>query len=228
MNTENTILNVQLEIEKALDRLSQFESELPDVLKPLVRLAPPKGTRAQVSLRHAKTERQVKRNAPASSWSPDSGLVSIFYNTSPNEADALETPAPDTTLPAVLPQPEHPEDPVQDLLLALAEAEREPQFNFVSLKWFRDVYLPRQGYPWASAPENRQQVLVEAITRKWILTSRVPNPKNPQFPVTAIKVNRPLVDGLKILDQGADSGSAFAPIPIAGEPLSETVLRERR
>ena len=117
---------------------------------------------------------------------------------------------------------------MEDLLRALEKAEHEPQFGFVSLKWFRDVYLPRQGYSWAAAPESRQTVLVEAINRRWILTSKVANPKNPQFPVTAIKVNRPLAEVRKVLGREASFGAVFAPIPIAGEPLSESLLRERR
>jgi hypothetical protein len=111
--------------------------------------------------------------------------------------------------------------------LALAKAQRDPQLSFVSLKWFRDVYLAQQGYAWAALPEDRRHTLVQAIDRKWILTSKHPNPKNPQFPVTAIKVN-PVAEVRKILTQEAGFGSAFAPITIAGEPLSTTVLRERR
>jgi hypothetical protein len=171
----------------------------------------------------------VKRNAPADSWSPDSGLVSISYDTSPaGQPDALETDAAGPAHPDAPPHPVHTEDPARDLVLALARAANDPQLGFVSLKWFRDTYLPQQGYAWAAAPENRQRVLVEAIERRWILTSKVPNPKNPQYPVTAIRVNEPLADVRKILSQEAGLGSAFAPITIAGEPLSETVLRERR
>jgi hypothetical protein len=213
----------------ALQRLAGFAAQLPDVLRPLVWLAPPKGARAQVSLRHARTERQVRRNAPADSWSPDSGLVSISYDTSPvEEANALETQAAQTAPADASPPPPPAEDPARDLVLVLARAEQDPQLGFVSLKWFRDTYLPPQGYAWAVAPDNRQRVLAEAINRNWILTSKVPNPKNPRYPVTAIRVNRPLADVRKILDQEAGFGSAFSPITIPGERLSETVLRERR
>ncbi|MBI4441879.1 MAG: hypothetical protein HY649_00735 [Acidobacteria bacterium] len=231
MITDKTILEVQSEIEMALQHLPGFAAQLPEVLKPLVRLAPPKGSRTQVSLRHrhGKIERQVKRNAPADSWSPRSGLVSISYNPSPQQTDALETQAADAAYPETLTQPVHVKDPATDLLLALASAERDPQLGFVSLKWFRDVYLQQQGYAWAATSEDRQRVLVDAINRKWILTSKHPNPKNPQYPVTAIKINRPLAEVRGILRQEeTDSGSVFVPITIVGEPLSETVLRERR
>lgn len=229
MNQEKTILEVQAEIEAALERLKAFEAQLPDELKPLLRIAPRKGARAKVSLRHAKTDRKVKRNAPADCWSPDSGKVSICYDTSLGEAaHGIEAQVAIAAHPGAPSKHMHAQDPARDLLLALAGAERDPQLGFVSLKWFRDVYLRRQRYPWTTTPENRQRVLVEAINRNWILTSKVPNPKNPQYPVTAIKINRPLPEVRQILDQEEGFGSAFAPITIAGERLSETVLRERR
>jgi hypothetical protein len=117
---------------------------------------------------------------------------------------------------------------VRQLLLALAKAERDPQLGFVALKWFRDTYLPRQGVIWADTPENRQRILVEAINRRWIVTSKIPNPKNPRYPVTAIKINRPLPEVRQLLEQEECLRTTFAPITIAGERLSATVLRERR
>jgi hypothetical protein len=190
-----------------------------------------------VSLRrgNAKDSRQVKQNAPARSWLPDSGLVAIMYRPSTPEEDqaaestvedvqdSLAKPAETATKPA-----ETASDPVQDIVMALARAEKDPQLGFVSLKWFRDTYLPQQGYPWAAIPDERQRVLVNAIDRNWILTSRVANPKNPQFPVTAIKVNRPLSEVHSILEQEPGPRSGFNPVAMRGEPLSQTVLRERR
>ncbi|MBI4478713.1 MAG: hypothetical protein HY651_01710 [Acidobacteria bacterium] len=228
MNSEKTILEAQSEIEEALHQLPQFAKQLPEVLKPLVRLAPPTGTQAQVSLRHARTERQVKRSAPADNWSPDSGMVSISYQEASIENESAKSEVVNPTLNQAMPAPSCVEDRVRDLVRALAKAEEEPQFGFVALKWFRDVFLPRQGYPWSAEPESRHAVLVEAISRKWILTSKVPNPKNPQFPVTAVKVNRPLAEVRGVLGQEVGFDSVFTPVSIAGEPLSETLLRERR
>jgi hypothetical protein len=113
----------------------------------------------------------------------------------------------------------------RELLQALAQAEMGSQF--VALKWF-DTCLPQKGFSWGTTPEERHRVLADAINRRWILTSRIPNPKNPQFPVTAIRVNRPMDEVRAILDENAKANSAFAPISIPGERLSETVLRERR
>jgi hypothetical protein len=225
----NTIQDVQSEIEKALECLPKFLSHLPEELKPLILLAPPQGVHASVSLRHPdkKTSRQIKRNAPMNSWSPESDLVVISYNTSAAEA-AMPLPAeqvkPVETIRGLGNKPVR--DPAHELLQALAQAEMGSQF--VSLKWFRDTCLPQKGFPWGTAPEERHRVLADVINRRWILTSRIPNPKNPQFPVTAIRVNRPMDEVRAILDENAKANSAFAPIAIPGERLSETVLRERR
>lgn len=228
-HTGKSIDQLQSEIEKALRVLPELAHQLPVELKPLARLAPPAGVCARVSLRHARSDRQVKRSAPADNWSPESGVVSIAYDTSSaGEAGSVETRASNRTHSEVSPSPAVSEDPVRDLVLALARAERDPQLGFVSLKWFRDTFLPRQGYNWATTQEKRQRLLEQAIHSNLIVTSKVPNPKNPQYPVTAIRVNRSLPEARKILDQEAGLGSAFAPITIPGERLSETVLRERR
>jgi hypothetical protein len=229
MEVHKTILEVQSEVEAALQHLASFAPQLPDPLKPLLKLAPRKGLRAEVSLQYAKNQRQVKRNAPAERWSPDSGLVAISYKAAPVEETPVVESTPDAPVPPRLPAPAQTrEDPARDIVMALAKAELDPQLDFVSLKWFRDAYLPQQGYSWAAMQDERQRVLVNAIERKWILTSKVANPKNPQFPVTAIKVNRPLADVRKILDQEPGFRSTFNPIDMPGEPLSQTVLRERR
>lgn len=228
MKNEKTILDVQSEIETALHCLSTLGETLPDKIRALVKLAPPKGFRARISLQHAKNKRQIKRNSPAEGWAPDSGLVEIAYETSEaDEAEVIESPTAAVDLPQAVPT-EADSDPARDVVTALAKVEQDPQLGFVSLKWFRDTYVPQQGFPWAAIPDERQRALVTAIDRKWILTSKVANPKNPQFPVTAIKVNRPLNEVRSILEQKPGVRSRFDPIAMRGEPLSQTVLRERR
>lgn len=226
----NTIQDVQSEIEKALECLPKFISHLPEELKPLILLAPQQGVHAQVSLRHPdrKTSRQIKRNAPVSSWSPKSDMVVISYDTSAAEAEiplAAEHAKSAETVRS-LGQKTPVKDPAHELLQALAQAEMGSQF--VSLKWFRDTCLPQKGFSWGTTPEERHRVLADAINRRWILTSRIPNPKNPQFPVTAIRVNRPLDEVRTMLEENSKANPLFAPISIPGERLSETVLRERR
>ena len=75
-----------------------------------------------------------------------------------------------------------------DLVRALDRAESRPGYGFVSLKWFRDGVLT--AFDWAQPDATRQNVLREAIEKRLVLTSKAPNPKSPEFPVTAIRLNR--------------------------------------
>jgi len=229
MSGQKTVLQVQSAIAAALQSIPDYASKLPDALKPLENLVPPKGMRAEVSLRHAATNRQVRRNAPMASWSPESGLVTISYDASAAEDTVqLQTMVPPSAEVAPVTQRLPVEDPVRGLVLALDRAEKDPKRGFVALKWFRDSYLPEQGLAWAATPEARHRAIVEADRRRWVLTSKIPNPKNPEFPVTTIRVNRTLNQVREILEQEATLTPDFAPLPIRGEPLSDTVLRERR
>jgi len=106
-------------------------------------------------------------------------------------------------------------------------AEHRPGFDFVSLKWFRDAALPAGGYEWAKSDSTRHQVLSDAIARRLILTNKVPNPKDPSFPVTAIRVNRQMPEVMKIIGEAWYADSDFHPVEIRGEPLSATIIRER-
>jgi len=56
----------------------------------------------------------------------------------------------------------------------------------------------------------------------------VPNPKSPQFPVTTVRLNRLMPEVKVVLGQNGSSDLDFHPVEIAGEPLSATILRERR
>ncbi len=230
-NTKRTIAEDQSEIARALQSLPKYAQQLPEEVKPLLRIAPPKGKHVEVSLRHAKTDRQVKRTAPGDSWSPESGFVSVSYDNDPSPQSNSQKDEPTDigqSPEVVAPAPAPSSNRVHDLILALARAEEDPQLGFVALKWFRDAYLLQQGYAWAVEQRDRQQVLAEAIQKNWILTSKVPNPKNPAYPVTTIRLNRPLGEVRQILKRDARGDLDFAPLAIAGELLSETVLQERR
>ena len=97
----------------------------------------------------------------------------------------------------------------------------------MALKWFRDVFLPCERLRWANS-EARYDVLREAIAARLVLTSKVPNPKAPQFPVTAIRLNRLLPQVQATLSHTPSTENDFELVPIRGESLSATVLRERR
>ena len=77
-------------------------------------------------------------------------------------------------------------------------------------------------------PSDRDEVLRNAIRVRAVLTSKVPNPKAPLFPVTSIRLNRQQPEVVSLLGEPIGSGFSFQPVSIRGEALSETVLRERR
>jgi len=115
---------------------------------------------------------------------------------------------------------------VEELMQALALAEVQPGHSFVSLKWFRDQFLPQQ-HAWAQSTSDRHTALREAIARGWILLDRLANPKNPAFPTTALRSNRAKPEVQRALGQSTAAGWGFKPIVLSGEPISETMLRDR-
>jgi len=98
-------------------------------------------------------------------------------------------------------------DPILDLLEVLVEAERNPALQFVALKFLRDRLLPQTRYGWAQSQQSCQGIIAEAIDRGILLTSKKPNPRNPEFPVTAVQLNREHPDVLERLDKAAGDGA---------------------
>lgn len=110
---------------------------------------------------------------------------------------------------------------------AVIEALRraEPSRPFVGLTWFRDRVLPASGADWAQNPETVRRLLRSAIEQHLILTSQVPNPNQPDRPVTAIRVNR---THPRFRSDAPERHHRFRPVRIQGGSISETVLGDRR
>jgi len=173
-----------------------------------------------------KDGRKKRRDASASYWEPLVGSVSVTFV---KKEEAPTDPAP--KVPTGLP-PKAQEavttlsQPLADAIRALDAAEHK--VSFVSIKWFRDQFLPSSGVSWATAPYAGQEVVAEAIQRGLFLTNKVPNPKAPAYPTTAIRLNRQLHEVQMILGTSPVTlKRAFRPVEITGEPLSATVIRER-
>jgi hypothetical protein len=83
-----------------------------------------------------------------------------------------------------------PELALKDLLQLVARSEQDPRLQFIALKLLRDRILPQSGSPWALHPKVCQAVIGDAINRELLVTRKVPNPRNPDFPVTAVVLNR--------------------------------------
>ncbi|MEQ1931791.1 MAG: hypothetical protein ABL957_14840 [Parvularculaceae bacterium] len=118
--------------------------------------------------------------------------------------------------------------PLSNLVDALNRAEARPGFDFISLKWFRDTALLNEDFDWAADEAARHNALAAAIDRRLILTKKVRNPKSPQFPVTAIYLNRSAPEVKAILGLRRQKIPDFNPIVIRGEALSASILRDRR
>ncbi len=213
----------------------------------------PKGYRPSIRL-HGKSRDKRRTASFEKNWSPESDSISIGFKptTGPLETDTQlagretqeihrhprEAPRPEAATERLAPgaaSPNHPEEPgtsltdrLSDLIRALDHAESRPGYSFVALKWFRDTILPEESFLWAGDESTRQAVLRGAIDRQLILTSKTPNPKSPQFPVTAIRLNRLMPEVKAILGSSEAGVSDFRPVSIRGESLSQTVLRDRR
>jgi hypothetical protein len=214
-----------------------FENKLSNPLKDLLRefsFSVPKHGRLRVSLIQG-NGRKKRSDAAAESWSPESDRLQIWFEPAkgrfvPEEAaksaEGLTQPAKSEQSKVFRANPSS--DPISDLVAALDRAESRPGWDFVALKKFRDEALVSEGFRWSVSDTSRQEVLRDAIESRFVLVSKVPNPKSPQFPVTAIRLNRLMPEVQRILGRQPNLDSDFAPVEIRGEGLSATILRERR
>jgi hypothetical protein len=119
----------------------------------------------------------------------------------------------------------------KELLKALDRAESKPGWNFVPLKKFRDEILPQESpelIPSLRTEAEHRHILQSVIDKRFVVIGKVSNPKAPQFPVTTIRVNRLVPQVAAIFGDRVNVDLDFRPLEISGEPLSETILRERR
>ena len=195
----------------------------------------PAGYQVQINLQDVKGQKRRKKrsDAAAEKWSPEAGRIEIRFgraaqpsqemNAGNNSVSAAEQPHPSTPEGETLVHPAEAE-----LIRALDRTESRPGWSFVPLKKFRDEILPLEDCPSIRTDVERQHILRSAIDKKLIVVGKVPNPKAPQFPVTTVRLNRLMPEVGAVLGSGQDSDLDFHPVEIKGEPLSTTVLRERR
>jgi hypothetical protein len=193
-------------------------------------------SRLRVSLVDA-SGRKKRSDAKADNWSPDSGRLQVWFEAAGADADGDETRPQnptESTSGTSAQLSSHPVPTVETraepglavVVKALARAESTPGWSFVSLKKFRDEILPTQGLE--LSPIDQRHFLGYAINERLIITNKVANPKDSRFPVTTIRLNRLNDVVQRILGEEKQKSPGFAPIHIKGEPLSATILRERR
>jgi hypothetical protein len=204
----------------------QLEQKVQDALRELDLL--PEGYSYRVRF-HGKAKDKKRAASFEKNWSPETDSIHIRFerveegtNSPSQQVATLSSPPPVSTPPAIA------VEPLSDLIRALDHAETRRGYDFVSLKWFRDAALLSAGFLWASSDLTRQNLLRSAIDKRLILTSKVPNPKSPEFPVTAIRLNRLMPEVRSILGSRDENTPDFYPVEIRGETLSSTILRERR
>jgi hypothetical protein len=196
-----TIADLESDLEAALRALRELDSRgrLPRELRALLELAPPEGTSVHVSLRERDGGRQLRSSAAARSFSYRHCGVWIVFEVP--QALYSEPSARSSSVADALPE----------FVTALDQAEHEPHLHFVSLKWFRDTYLIKRGHAWAHDPEIPRRLIQHATESDLILTSKVPNPKTPDYPVTSIRLNREHPEVVRILAAQATGRQASAP-----------------
>jgi hypothetical protein len=208
---------------------SQFEQKVYEALKELNLL--PEGYKHCVRF-HGEKKDKRKSAAFEKNWRPDEDSIRIRFELIQEApkltAQPVTKPAVASPITSAVQSVVVAVDPLADLIRELDRAESRRGYEFVSLKWFRDSALVSAGFSWASVDVTRQNVLRSALDKRLILTSKVHNPKTPQFPVTAIRLNRLMPEVKTILGNKDDSSLDFHPIEIRGENLSTTILRERR
>lgn len=220
MAHSKTIGEMQAEIEAALARIPSIS--LSPGLEALKYLLPPSGMSARVSLRHADKQRQIRRTADASYWNARTCELLIFFE---QDGDADDRSDADSSRNGSLTSC----DPLDDLIKVLDGAEREPRYrDFVGIKPFRDQFLVLNGGAWATDPAVRHVTLTKAIDQGIVLRNSIPNPKDPNHPTTAIRLNREHPEAKRILKATAAERAVFKPVAIRGEKLSSTVLSGRR
>jgi len=227
-------MNVKRVKEVELEFGRKLDNALADILQDLG-YPLPESHQVKASLLDS-NGRKKRGNASADNWSPVLGRIEIRFepvaqeqkqiNSRLSQTAEKESPAKAEKLSkdiaGVLPAE-------ADLLIALDRAEARPGWNFVPLKKFRDEILPQEHLPsLANTDVHHRSVLESAIEKKFVLVGKVPNPKSPQFPVTTIRLNMLMPEVKAVLGQNASSDLDFHPVEISGEPLSATILRERR
>ena len=221
MNIKEVELEFARKLDAALqDTLQDLGYSLPKALQVKASLVDPHG-------------RKKRSTASADNWSPESGRIEIRFEPGMQEAKPIKPKI--SQVPAspvksdnhsVSASGLHPAQ--ADLLKALDRAESRPGWNFVPLKKFRDEILLQEHFTSMPTEVERRNVLQTVIDKKLVLTGKVVNPKSPQFPVTTIRLNRLMPEVKALLGQSEGSDLDFRPVEISGEPLSATILRERR
>lgn len=71
------------------------------------------------------------------------------------------------------------------IVAALKDAAAKNSFPFVSLRWFKQRYLPALGTNFT--PDEIDAIVMQLVARGEFILEKVPNPNPPYFEVTAVR-----------------------------------------
>ena len=234
----STISDIERTVQDGLEALR--DAPLSDQIASALKFLVPPGYRPIAQLEE--DGRKKRSTAAASNWTPETGEIVIYFEPLDSRLDELKATPPSLTplrrkvehaTPQTFKLSPTPSSPIattqanlpnvtqlqiQQCCEALAEAEKAGKL-FIAFKWFRDEALPSHSFDWAVSADTRQRVLAAAIDSGAIQTKRIPNPKSALHPTTTVSLNREMAS--------RTLPSRFNPIPVQGEPVSTTILRDR-
>ncbi len=171
------------------------QNALPPVLAPLNLIAPPRGFFVNVELKPYTDHARAEEWSRDPRWDARNGEVHLTYEPAREErfergprddSDRGPDRGPARHEP---PAPPNEEAALRDIIEVVARAESDPSFKFLALKFLRDQLLPRH-VAWAGLPHEAQIQINRAIDAGALGTTKVENPRMPQYPVTAVALNR--------------------------------------
>ena len=230
-----TINDIQNLVQSSLPALRNLP--LNEEITSALKYVTPEGYSLVVKI-EGKDGKKRRRDAAASYWTPEDCTIHISYKKESGQVDKPAVESAPAVTPAITSKPSsqpatgsHSFRPIQlpsiepvsvtevaQCCQALDQAEKLGR-HFIALKWFRDSFLTEQRFPWTLSDQRRQQVLSHAIETGRIQSKKIPNPRSPQFPTTTIVLNRVI--------ETPTIAPRFQPVPVRGEPVSSTLIRDR-
>ncbi len=111
---------------------------------------------------------------------------------------------------------------VQRVVAGLEIQERRRDFVWAG-------FVVKELLPGLGIEAREVQALFDRLVEDGVLLlEKRPNPNNPDFQTTCVKLNRESDVVRAVLSRNGGSAKAFQPVPIRGEPASATLIRERR
>lgn len=227
-----TVGDLERRIAAALAAIPEMRERgmLPPILDILAKALCVEGGRLEVELCYDDGAR-IDSEAPADDVAPGDFRIAIGFRhgEARRARPAAAAPAYEQAAPvAVAEQVPVADDEIGRVLALVQRAEGEPRFRFLSLKYLRDTILAAAPVTRDWAPEVRQQVVSAAIDRGFLTAHKVPNPKIPQFPVAAVRLNRENPESLRLLEAHGPAPDFELPAARPAPPPRAGGFRGRR